>query len=86
MINISHRIDFDHTVIKTGTGYKKPIGWDGLTLKPNMWADCTPEEVDSWLAQNEPRNRGAEEKPTTPETEACGSGSRDCSAADTVLR
>jgi len=32
---------------------------------------------------NDQRNRDAEEKPTTPETEACGSGSRDGSAVNT---
>jgi len=37
------------------------------------------------VEQNDQRNRDAEEKPTTSETKACGSGSRDCSALNTAV-
>jgi len=52
--DVPKSIEFNHHRVQIKGGYKFPIGWDGLTLEPNIWAYCTPDGKNApWLADND---------------------------------
>jgi len=80
MQRVPYGLGLNYDVVKTETGYKRPIGWDGFTLKPNMWADCMEDGSNvPKVAQNDQANPDAAKTVPTPETEDGGSGSAYCS-------